>query len=470
MKSMINCGLHNRATDVLGRFTLAFLFALCSLFLLGQQASAEDGFTEDAAAAVKQAIEQDKDILLLFTGSDWCPPCKRLEAEVFSQQEFLDGAKKDFVLIKFDFPKRAEQDDALKKQNAEWSSRFGVESFPTVIFTDHDLRPIGFAGYEEGGAENYLEVLNDSRQARINRDKKLAAAEKAEGDEKAKLLDEALTEIGEEIVSVYYTELVEEIVAIDNDNRLGLRAKWNAAADAEMRKVVITDLLMMSRLGKPEQAIALIDEVMQEIAFSNTEKLTILQMKLNLAKSLKDADQVDAVLDQMIGLDGVAGTTRDRLIAKKAYLMVGAERGNEAMALLDAELKNSPKAGYLFLAKGQLLAAKNQHEEALAVFADGIDVVVQNADLSIELVAGKADSMFALDKQDEALRTLDDFAEDANMPTDLRAEALLHKAMIMRAMGRDRQAQLTENRAIEITESAKERSGIQKIVEQLRKR
>ena len=86
---------------------------------------------------------------------------------------------------------------------------------------------------------------------RINRDEKLAAAEKVKGDERAKLLDEAISEIGEEIVGVYYTEIVEEIVAIDNDNRLGLREKWNAAADTEMRKIVITDLLLMSRLGKP---------------------------------------------------------------------------------------------------------------------------------------------------------------------------------------------------------------------------
>jgi len=57
-------------------------------------AAPNDGFTTDVKAAIEEALEQDKDILLLFTGSDWCPPCKKLESEVFSQQEFLDGVSR----------------------------------------------------------------------------------------------------------------------------------------------------------------------------------------------------------------------------------------------------------------------------------------------------------------------------------------------------------------------------------------
>ena len=56
------------------------------------------------------------------------------------------------------------------------------------------------------------------------------------------------------------------------------------------------------------------------------------------------------------------------------------------------------------------------------------------------------------------------------MPSDLRAESLLHKALIMRDMKRSRQARLAENRAIEITESPQERAEVQKIVERLREK
>ena len=69
-----------------------------------------------------------------------------------------------------------------------------------------------------------------------------------------------------------------------------------------------------------------------------------------------------------------------------------------------------------------------------------------------------------------AMQTLDNFSEDTQMPSDLRGEALLHKAMIMREMKRTRQARLAENRAIEVAESTKERSEMQKIVDRLRKK
>ena len=46
------------------------------------RAIAEDGWTEDASRGNEQAVKEDKDLLLLFTGSDWCPPCQKLEQEV----------------------------------------------------------------------------------------------------------------------------------------------------------------------------------------------------------------------------------------------------------------------------------------------------------------------------------------------------------------------------------------------------
>ena len=52
--------------------------------------AADESWTEDIAAAIKTAEKEEKDLLLLYTGSDWCPPCKKLEADILSQEEFLD--------------------------------------------------------------------------------------------------------------------------------------------------------------------------------------------------------------------------------------------------------------------------------------------------------------------------------------------------------------------------------------------
>ena len=54
--------------------------------------------------AKTQAKAENKKILLDFTGSDWCGWCKKLEAEVFSQQAWKDYAAKHLVLVELDFP------------------------------------------------------------------------------------------------------------------------------------------------------------------------------------------------------------------------------------------------------------------------------------------------------------------------------------------------------------------------------
>lgn len=430
----------------------------------------KDNWLADADKAVAKARQEKKDLLLLYTGSDWCRPCQKLEEEVFSGEGFYDEVAQNFVLVKFDFPKEREQSERIKKQNARWSERFGVSSYPTVILLDDQLLPYGIAGYEPGGVENYLGKLAELQEAKNQRDENLAAAEKATGAERAKLLDRAMSGMDEQIVEVYYEKIVAEIVKLDSDDELGLRSKWNAAKDSELRKVIMADILMISRLEKPARAIEFIDQVVQEIEFPPREMLGIMQVKLNLVRQLNDNEALDRLLDEMISLEGVEGETRERLLVRKILLMVGTKRRPEAMKLLDEAIAGGGSNLHLYIAKGELLAAENDFKGALKAYDRAMGVARGAPDILIELVSAKADALFELKEVAQALQTLDNFADDTQLPSDLRAEALLHKAMIMRDSGRRRQARLAENRAVEIAESAKEKAEIQKLVERLRKK
>jgi thioredoxin-related protein len=101
------------------------------------QISGADGFTSwlkmDYDAALKQAAADEKLLLLDFTGSDWCPPCKIFTANVLQKDEFKDFAKVNLVFIKFDFPKEKKQDDAIKSTNKAMAEKFQVQGFPTFI-------------------------------------------------------------------------------------------------------------------------------------------------------------------------------------------------------------------------------------------------------------------------------------------------------------------------------------------------
>ncbi len=50
-------------------------------------------WSSDFEASKKQAAEAKKDLLIDFTGSDWCGWCIKLNKEVFSLEPFKAGVK-----------------------------------------------------------------------------------------------------------------------------------------------------------------------------------------------------------------------------------------------------------------------------------------------------------------------------------------------------------------------------------------
>jgi thioredoxin-related protein len=459
---------------------VALLTAICSTLFSTSDGFArspvEDGsWAKSPESAIASAKKEKKDLLLLFTGSDWCPPCKKLEQEVFSDDSFYDEAATFFVFLKFDFLRNSPLPDDVSKLNDQWAEKFGVDSFPTVVLVDENLKPYAFAGYEEGGVENFLGMLEESRQIRVTRDEKMALAEKATGDARAKLLDEALAGLPREISEVYYGDIIKEIVKLDEDDELGLRTRWNEENDKELRKVILTDVMMIARLESPARAIQLIDELLAEIKFTAKQRLEIMQMKLSLLREKgDDIAKVDQIMDDMINLEGVEDATRERLIVKKIFLMVGSNRRTLAMKTLDNAIDEGEKNGranaYLWACKGELLFAEKKYEAAVTAYDRAIIAAAAKPDVLVEVVSGKADALFADKKEAESLQTLDEFADNTDLPGDLRAEALLHKSMLLRESGKLRTARLVENRAIEIIESTKERSELQSVVERLRRK
>ncbi len=111
---------------------------------------------EDAKKVAKQ---ENKDILINFTGSDWCIWCKKLDAEVFSKKEFSDYAKASLILVKLDFPKRIPQTDEVKNYNRNLMNTYGVQGFPTIVLLDSKGTHVTDTGYQEGGAVAYVSHL-----------------------------------------------------------------------------------------------------------------------------------------------------------------------------------------------------------------------------------------------------------------------------------------------------------------------
>jgi len=118
-------------------------------------------WTTYSQAALDKANAENKNILLDFTGSDWCGWCVRLDKEVFEQPEFIDYAKESLICIKVDFPRRKQIDPEQAKVNKELSKKMGVRGYPTILILNPDGKVVGKTGYKRGGAVPYVDHIKE---------------------------------------------------------------------------------------------------------------------------------------------------------------------------------------------------------------------------------------------------------------------------------------------------------------------
>ncbi len=125
----------------------------------GSGAGTGGEWTTDHAAAVAAAQGTGRKVLLLFTGTDWCSWCKRLEGEILDTPEFKDYAREHLVLVKLDFPRRLPQSEELKAQNRRLQQQYGIEGYPTVVVLNDSGAETGRVGYVRGGPGAFLPQL-----------------------------------------------------------------------------------------------------------------------------------------------------------------------------------------------------------------------------------------------------------------------------------------------------------------------
>lgn len=123
---------------------LAATLTTCTLL------AAEGEWLTDLAKAQAKATAEKKLVLLDFTGSDWCPPCKNLHKTVLTSEEFTKFAKDNLVLVELDFPNSKPQSAELKAANKELAKKFGITGYPTIIVLDaagkEVFKKVGYGG------------------------------------------------------------------------------------------------------------------------------------------------------------------------------------------------------------------------------------------------------------------------------------------------------------------------------------
>jgi thioredoxin-related protein len=118
----------------------------------------------DLAVAKRKAAVTNKNILLVFTGSDWCLPCMYLDKAVWPSEEFKAAAEKNWILLRADFlqkkgnPEPVNVND-MKMILAEKYNRDGF--FPYFVMLDKNGKVLSKSGYEDlENVSDYVTMFN----------------------------------------------------------------------------------------------------------------------------------------------------------------------------------------------------------------------------------------------------------------------------------------------------------------------
>ena len=324
--------------------------------------------------AKARAQKENKDILINFTGSEWCTWCIRLSQEVFSQPGFAEYAKTKYILVEADFPMGPTgQPKAIDPQHQELADTYEFQGFPTIMLFDKQGRPFAQTGYQPGGPQAYNAHIEEFRSARVDRDTAFVAADKVQGTERAKKLDDALGNLPSTLLFPAYESVVEEIIKLDEDNVAELRSQYeDRLANHQFMARVQAIEKRISGSENPDAILADIAKVAKEFGGDPRRSFIVTMFQINV---LNYFDRIDDVL-------AVAATALK----------------NES---LDSDYRSR-----LFVTQLQILNQAERQDDALKIANDAISQFKENDELTMQFMFFRADFLHRLDRVEEGRQAI----------------------------------------------------------------
>jgi len=345
---------------------------------LPEPAPVDEAWREEWITSFEQAKakaqKENKDILINFTGSEWCTWCIRLSQEVFSQPGFAEYATKNYILVEADFPMGPTgQPTAIDPQHQELADTYEFQGFPTIMLFDKEGRPFAQTGYQPGGPQAYNAHLEEFRSARVDRDTALAAADKLQGTERAKKLDDALGNLPSALLFPAYESVVEEIINLDEDNVAELRSQYeNQLANHQFMARVQAIEKQIPGSDDPDAILADIAKIAKEFGGDPRRSFVVTMFQINV---LNYFDRIDEVL-------AVA-----------------------AAALKNEALENDYRSN-LFMTQLRILNQAERQEDALKIANDAIGQFKDDNAMTMQFMIARADFLHRLDRVEEGRQAI----------------------------------------------------------------
>ncbi|MEM8507744.1 MAG: thioredoxin family protein [Bacteroidota bacterium] len=145
---------------MISKWCIVLLFG-CSTLVFGQQ------WESNFDSALDRAAKEAKPILLVFSGSDWCAPCRKLDRDIWQSETFIAYASEHYILYKADFPRKQKNKllPDIAATNAKLAERFNPKGyFPLIVLMDEKSKVYAEMGYQRGSPQAYLDRLNSYLQ------------------------------------------------------------------------------------------------------------------------------------------------------------------------------------------------------------------------------------------------------------------------------------------------------------------
>ena len=142
-------------------FYTVFVFA--SFFAVAQQDTCHLYVTANFEQAKKEADINNKKILLVFSGSDWCHPCIMFEKDIIETPKFIAYANKKLIVYKADFPRRKANllSDEMTEQNNSLAKQYNNKGeFPKVLLLSSKGDILKSLKYYQITVQDFINQIN----------------------------------------------------------------------------------------------------------------------------------------------------------------------------------------------------------------------------------------------------------------------------------------------------------------------
>ena len=283
-------------------------FISVSLVLGALAAAADIAWLPNFEAALAQAKETRRDLLVFVGGSDWSAPSRTYKSGVIQSPQVAQALGKEFLWLEIDRPDQATEAQKLTaKKNGDFEVQ--IRNYPGLALLDPDGRCYFKAEAPLGGVMGLVNAVKQACKLKARRDAELALAEKATGLERARHLGAALDMMGEFAVQngkQSHHHVLDELKKLDPEDRVGTqrRLTFNPDAFAEGQ------LWPLVQAKKYAEALALVDRELADPRNNLWLRQHLLGLRFHVFQAQENLGEAVKTLRQIIALDGSTDMAR----------------------------------------------------------------------------------------------------------------------------------------------------------------